>query len=65
MHGTSSLKYHPEVAAPAGSLCSDLVSTLRLDLNLQNQIHISNNSEGVILLWILKEDKREIFLKIT
>lgn len=63
MHGTSSLKYHPE--APAGSLCSDLVSTLRLDLNLQNQIHISNNSEGVILLWILKEDKREIFLKIT
>lgn len=47
--GTSALKVLPGEAG--------LVSALRLDLHLQNQIPISSISEQVILLRILKGDR--------
>lgn len=63
IYSTSALKCYPDVA---GSIRWPLFQSgfsldLSLDINLQNQIHISNISELVILLKILKGDKRKCF----
>lgn len=66
-YSTSVLKCYPDVAGPSRwpLLWSGFSLDLSLDLNLQNQIFISNISELVILLRILKGGRREFFLKAT